>query len=161
MNKVFLIGRLTRDPELRYTSGNIPVTRFTLAVDRTYTSQSGERGADFINVVVWRKQAENVKNYLKQGSQIAVDGRIQTGSYDSQDGTKRYTTEVVADNVQFLDTKASRENNYQAPTQNVTPSDFSNEPTTIEQTVPTTNIESDPFADFGASIEVNDDELPF
>ena len=161
MNKVFLIGRLTRDPELRYTSGNVPVARFTVAVNRTFTNQAGEREADFINIVVWRKQAENVKNYLKQGSQVAIDGRIQTGSYDAQDGTKRYTTEVVADNVQFLDTKASRENSYQAPAQNVTPSDFSNEPTTAQQTVSTTNVESDPFADFGASIELNDDELPF
>ena len=87
MNKVFLIGRLTKDPELRYTSSNIPVARFTIAVNRTFANQSGEREADFINIVVWRKQAENVKNYIHQGSQVAIDGRIQTGSYDAQDGT--------------------------------------------------------------------------
>ena len=155
MNKVFLIGRLTRDPELRYTSSNVPVTRFTVAVNRTFANQSGEREADFINIVVWRKQAENVKNYLHQGSQVAIDGRIQTGSYDGQDGQKRYTTEVVADNVQFLDTKGSRET---APSASgVTPSDFSNE----VNAPATTNVENDPFADFGASIEINDDELPF
>ena len=155
MNKVFLIGRLTRDPELRYTSSNVPVTRFTVAVNRTFANQSGEREADFINIVVWRKQAENVKNYLHQGSQVAIDGRIQTGSYDGQDGQKRYTTEVVADNVQFLDTKGSRD--AVPSSNNVTPSDFSNDATTPS----TTNVESDPFADFGASIEINDDELPF
>lgn len=154
MNKVFLIGRLTRDPELRYTSSNVAVARFSIAVNRTFANQAGEREADFINIVVWRKQAENVKNYLRQGSQVAIDGRIQTGSYDGEDGKKRYTTEVVADNVQFLDTKASRENaNNDA---NVTPSDFSSQPSTS-----TTDIKSDPFADFGSSIEINDDELPF
>ena len=88
MNKVFLIGRLTRDPELRYTGSNIPVASFTVAVNRTFTNAQGEREADFIPVVVWRKQAENVKNYLNQGSQVAIDGRIQTRSYDDTDGKK-------------------------------------------------------------------------
>lgn len=154
MNKVFLIGRLTKDPELRYTNSNIPVSRFTVAVNRTFANQAGEREADFINIVVWRKQAENVKSYLKQGSQVAIDGRIQTGSYDGEDGKKRYTTEVVADNVQFLDTKSSREN--QNNDMNLSPSDFSAQP---EPT--STDVKNDPFADFGASIEINDDELPF
>ena len=108
MNKVFLIGRLVRDPELRYTSSNIPVATFSLAVNRNFTNQNGEREADFINIVVWRKQAENCKNYINQGSQVAIDGRLQTRSYDDQNGQKRYVTEVVADNVQFLDTKAAR-----------------------------------------------------
>ena len=100
MNKVFLIGRLTRDPELRYTGSNIPVATFSIAVNRNFTNQSGEREADFINIIVWRKQAENIKNYVKKGSQVAIDGRIQTRNYE-QDGVKRYVTEVVADNVQF------------------------------------------------------------
>lgn len=155
MNKVFLIGRLTRDPELRYTSTNLPVASFTVAVNRTFTNQSGEREADFINVVVWRKQAENIKNYLRQGSQIAIDGRLQTRSYDGEDGKKRYVTEVVADNVQFLDSKSSRSDNMEAGFNNVTPSSFSDE---VAQT---TDIKTDPFADFGSSIEINDDELPF
>ena len=102
MNKVFLIGRLTRDPELRYTGSNIPVATFSIAVNRNYSNQQGEREADFINIVVWRKQAENVKNYLTQGSQVAIDGSIQTRSYDDNNGQKRYVTEVVADNVEFL-----------------------------------------------------------
>lgn len=154
MNKVILIGRLTRDPELRYTGTNTAVATFSLAVNRPFTNQAGEREADFINIVVWRKQAENVKNYLGQGSQVAVEGRIQTRSYDGEDGKKRYVTEVVADNVQFLDTKASRENSQ--TNSNPTPYDF---PSTNE--TPTTNVEKDPFADFGSNIEINDDELPF
>ena len=109
MNKVFLIGRLVRDPELRYTGTNIPVATFSIAVNRNYANAAGEREADFINIVVWRKQAENVKNYVKQGSQVAIDGKIQTRTYDDQNGQKRYITEVVADNIQFLDTKAAAE----------------------------------------------------
>ena len=110
MNKVVLIGRLTRDPELRYTGSNIPVATFSLAVNRNFTNQQGEREADFINIVVWRKQAENVKNYLSQGSQVAIDGRIQTRTYDDQNGQRRYITEVVADNIEFLGSKNSSNN---------------------------------------------------
>ena len=155
MNKVFLIGRLTRDPELRYTSSNLPVATFSLAVNRNFTNQSGEREADFINIVVSRKQAENVKNYLTQGSQVAIDGRLQTRTYDGEDGKKRYITEVIADNVQFLDTKSSRDLSYDSSSSSVTPSSFS------QDMNPTTEVKNDPFADFGASIEINDDELPF
>lgn len=164
MNKVFLIGRLTRDPELRYTGSNIAVASFSLAVNRNFTNQSGEREADFINIVVWRKQAENVKNYLSQGSQVAIDGRLQTRSYDDQDGKKRYVTEVIADNVEFLGTKGSNNNaNQSAPVNNTsaepTPYDFG-EPTSPSNQK-TTDIDNNPFADFGSSIEISDDELPF
>lgn len=161
MNKVFLIGRLTRDPELRYTGSNVAVASFSLAVNRNFTNQAGERETDFINIVVWRKQAENVKNYLTQGSQVAIDGRIQTRSYDGEDGKKRYVTEVVADNVEFLGTKASN-NNQGMASQNVstptepTPYDFGKAPESTG-----TNVDSNPFADFGSSIEISDDELPF
>lgn len=103
MNKVVLIGRLTRDPELRYTSGGIAVTSFTLAVDRNFTNQQGEREADFIPITVWRGQAESCAKYLGKGRLVAVSGRIQTGSYEAADGQRRYTTEVVADDVRFLD----------------------------------------------------------
>lgn len=157
MNKVFLIGRLTRDPELRYTSSNLPVATFSLAVNRNFTGQSGERETDFINIVVWRKQAENVKNYLTQGSQVAIDGRIQTRSYDGEDGKKRYITEVVADNVEFLGSKGSGSSSNSSMTNSnndITPSDFSD-------SMPTTSVKNDPFSDFGSSIEINDDELPF
>ena len=162
MNKVFLIGRLTRDPVLRYTSNQVASATFSIAVNRTFANQNGEREADFINIVVWRKQAETAKQYLTKGSQVAIDGRIQTRNYDAQDGTKRYVTEVVADNIQFLDTKASRENNYSqsnaqpAFNDNATPYDFSSQPD-----MSGSNISADPFKDFGSNIEIGDDDLPF
>jgi len=154
MNKVFLIGRLTRDPELRYTESNMPICRFSIAVNRTFSNQNGEREADFINISVFGKQAENVKNYVKKGSQVAIDGRIQTSSYE-KDGVRRYSTDVVANNVQFLDSRNSGNNGgNDFGFDNVSPSDFSS-------SMPTTEVKNDPFADFGASIEINDDELPF
>lgn len=105
MNKVVLIGRLTKDPELKYTPGTgTAVATFTLAVDRR-TSKNGQKEADFINIVAWNKTAELVANYMKKGRQMGVSGRIQTRSYDAKDGTKRYITEVVADEIQFLDSK--------------------------------------------------------
>ncbi len=164
MNKVFLIGRLTRDPELRYTGSNIPVATFSLAVNRNFSNAAGEREADFINIVVWRKQAENVKNYLNQGSQVAIDGRIQTRSYDDQDGKKRYVTEVVADNVEFLGTKGSNQNQSNITPEmpqemGPTPYDFGEATPSSKPT--TTSTDNDPFADFGSKIEINDDELPF
>ena len=156
MNKVILIGRLTRDPELRYTSSNIPVATFSLAVDRTFTGQNGERETDFINIVVWRKQAENCKNYINQGSQVAVEGRIQTRNYEDQNGQKRYVTEVVADNVQFLDTKASREQRMNN-SNNVNPYNLGE--TTSPNT--TNDIPEDPFKDFGEEIKIEENDLPF
>ncbi len=102
MNKVVLIGRLTKDPELRFTPGaGTAVTKLTLAVDK-YNSKSGQKEADFVPVVVWRKQAESTANYMVKGSQMAISGRIQTRNYEAKDGTKRYVTEVVATEVQFL-----------------------------------------------------------
>ncbi|HIQ64417.1 MAG TPA: single-stranded DNA-binding protein [Candidatus Faecenecus gallistercoris] len=156
MNKVFLIGRLTRDPELRYTSSNIAVATFSIAVDRNFSNAAGEREADFINIVVWRKQAENVKNYMHKGSQVAIDGRIQTRSYDDTDGKKRYVTEVVADNVQFLDSKGSRDASAPTSAPEPTPYDFASQPEPK-----TTDVKNDPFADFGNNIEISDDDLPF
>ncbi len=120
MNIVMLIGRLTRDPELRYLSGTAnPMTRFTLAVDkqlsrekRTEMESQGKPTADFINIVVWGRQAETCNQYLQKGRQVAVSGRIQTGSYTAQDGTRRYTTDVVASQVQFLERMDSGSSNY-------------------------------------------------
>jgi len=104
LNKVILIGRLTRDPELRFTPANgIAVTNFTIAVDRPFTNQKGEREADFIRIVVWRKLAEICANNLSKGRLVAVDGRLQIRSYEAQDGQRRYMTEVVANEVKFLD----------------------------------------------------------
>ncbi len=102
MNKIFLIGRLTKDPELRYTPSGAAVCSFTLAVDRRFTNQSGEREADFINIVVWNKAAENCAKYLSKGRQAAVEGRLQIRSFDGNDGQRKWVTEVIADNVEFL-----------------------------------------------------------
>ncbi|NFS12828.1 single-stranded DNA-binding protein [Clostridium botulinum] len=102
MNKAVLIGRLTKDPELRFTPGaGTAVTTLTLAVDK-YNSKSGQKEADFVPVVVWGKQAESTANYMSKGSQMAISGRIQTRNYEAKDGTKKYVTEVVATEVQFL-----------------------------------------------------------
>lgn len=106
MNKAVLIGRLTRDPELRFTAGSgIAVTTFTLAVDRNFKNKEGQREADFIPIVVWNKLAEIIANNVTKGRLVAVSGRIQTRSYEGNDGQKRYVTEVVADDFQFLDKK--------------------------------------------------------
>ncbi len=103
MNHIVLIGRLTRDPELRYTPNGVAVANFDLAVDRPTTNQQGERETDFIRIVSWQKQAELVANYLKKGRLVAVEGRLQIRNYETQDGQKRKAAEVVANRVQFLD----------------------------------------------------------
>ena len=102
-NRIILIGRLTRDPELRYVPSGAPVASFTLAVDRPFQNQQGNRETDFIDVVAWRKTAEQVSQYLTKGRMVAVEGRLQIRSYETQDGQKRKVAEVVADGVRFLD----------------------------------------------------------
>ncbi|MBR2348998.1 MAG: single-stranded DNA-binding protein [Clostridia bacterium] len=105
MNKVILIGNLTKDPEQQYTPSNICVCRFTVAVNRSYSSASGDKQTDFLPVVCWRSQAENCARHLKKGSKVGVSGSIQTRTYDDRDGVRRYVTEIVADEVQFLSTR--------------------------------------------------------
>lgn len=147
INRVVLVGRLTKDPELRYTPSGVAMARFTLAVNRTFTNQQGEKEADFINCLVWRKQAENTANFLKKGSLAGVEGRIQTGSYEGQDGKRVYTTDVVADSVQFLEPR-----NGQASQNNGN----------TEQTQQNyTRVDEDPFKDSDGPIDVQDDDLPF
>lgn len=151
LNRVVLIGRLTRDPELRYTSSGTAVATFTLAVNRNYANQQGEREADFINIVTWRQLAELCANYLKKGRLAAVEGRIQTRSYENQEGKKVYVTEVVAENVQFLDSNRENRNEfgaspYEAPAAFGAPNDRRNNT-------------PDPFA--GETIDISDDDLPF
>ncbi|OZS79459.1 single-stranded DNA-binding protein [Tetzosporium hominis] len=168
INRVVLVGRLTKDPELRYTPNGVAVCRFTLAVNRTFSNQSGEREADFINVLVWRKQAENSANFLKKGSLAGIEGRIQTGSYEGQDGKRVYTTEVVADSVQFLEPRNSRSD---SGNETSTPSDGQQKPQNQQNSYSRrddgkhrpendTRIDDDPFAGNGP-IEVTDDDLPF
>lgn len=109
INKVVLVGRLTKDPELRYTPSGIANARFTVAVNRPFSNQQGEKEADFINCVAWRKQAENLCNYMKKGNLVGVEGRIQTGSFEGQDGKRVYTTDVVIDQIAFLESKNNRQ----------------------------------------------------
>ena len=165
MNKVILIGRLTKDPELRYTGSNRAVTQITVAVNRTFTNQNGEREADFINVVVWDKQAENVAKYLTKGRLVAIDGRIQTRNYDNNEGKKVYVTEVVALSVQFLESKGTgtstnTSNNYNAnPFDNMVdaPNNYApvDAPAKPSETV---DVSKDPFESFGQSIDLSDDD---
>ncbi|HDG6056138.1 single-stranded DNA-binding protein [Staphylococcus aureus] len=114
LNRVVLVGRLTKDPEFRTTPNGVSVATFTLAVNRTFTNAQGEREADFINCVTFRKQADNVNNYLSKGSLAGVDGRLQSRSYENQEGRRVFVTEVVCDSVQFLEPK----NNNQQPNNN-------------------------------------------
>src|SRR5690606_8571163 len=169
INRVVLVGRLTKDPELKYTQSGLAVTRFTLAVNRPFTNQRGERDADFINVVTWRKQAENVANFLRKGSLAGVDGRIETSSFDGRDGKRVFMTEVVADSVQFLEPRGAGGDR----SQQGSPS-YGNQP---QQSQPSfnnnnyqgqspnqnnyTRTDDDPFSPGGGPIEVSDDDLPF
>ena len=109
INKSILVGRITKDPEIKMTQTNIPVCNFTLAVNRQFTDTSGERQADFISCVAWRKTAELMGSYVKKGALLGIEGRIQTRQYDAEDGTTRYVTEVVCDSVQFLESKSDRD----------------------------------------------------
>ncbi len=150
MNRVMLIGRLTAKPELRYTNANVPFARFTIAVNRQFNNQDGNREADFINIIAWRKQAEVICNYFDKGNQIAIEGRIQTGSYDDKDGNKRYTTDVVLDQFHFIESRAQRENG--TSNNNVTPYDYQESNNSVY-------LDSDPFADFGDSVSIDDNFL--
>lgn len=163
INRVVLVGRLTKDPDLRYTPSGVAVARFTLAVNRTFSNQQGEREADFINCVVWRKPAENVANFLKKGSLAGVEGRIQTGSFEGQDGKRVYTTDVVADSVQFLEPRGAsgdrpQGQSYGAPSQNQYSSYQQNQSPNQQNY---TNVGNDPFANSSGPIEISEDDLPF
>ena len=157
MNRVMLVGRLTTKPELRYTGSNLPYSRFSVAVNRTFSNAQGQREADFINIVVWRKQAENVCNFLNKGSLVSIEGRLQTGSYDDKDGNKRYTMDVVADSVQFLESRAQSQSRAQSMSGNdsePSPYDYQN-----NDYANNVSVENDPFADFGDSVSIDDNFL--
>jgi single-strand DNA-binding protein len=155
MNRAIIIGRLTKDPEMRTTGSGIATTSFTVAVSRNYTSQNGERETDFLNCVAWRKQAENIAKFCSKGSQVAVEGRIQTRSYDAQDGTKRYVTEIIADNVTFLGSKGGAGNSNPSNSYNENNSSNSN------KDIQTTDLNEDPYANMGEEVALSDDDLPF
>lgn len=155
INNLTLVGRLTKDPDLKYTGNGTAVATFTLAVNRNFTNQSGEREADFINCVIWRKSAETLANYAKKGVLIGVTGRIQTRSYDNQQGQKVYVTEVIADNFQLLESKKADSS------QNTQGSGVSNSQTNnyTRNQQNSNNATSDPFGN--SSIDISDDDLPF
>ncbi|AZF90490.1 single-stranded DNA-binding protein [Streptococcus phage CHPC663] len=150
INNVVLVGRMTKDAELKHTENNIAVASFSLAVNRNFKDANGEREADFINCVIWRQQAENLANWAKKGALIGITGRIQTRSYENQQGQRVYVTEVVAENFQMLESRAAREggnanNSYS------------------QQQVPNNSRESSPFGPFGGrnTMDISDDMLPF
>lgn len=147
MNRSIIVGRLTRDPELKYTGTGKAVGNFTVAVNRPFTNQQGERDADFINCVAWGKQAENLANYMKKGSQIGVDGRLQSRTYENQQGQTVFITEVVADSVQFLETK--KDNQPQ------------NAVDTYNQQWQGSQQTKDPFKNNIEPIDIQDEDLPF
>ena len=167
MNKVILVGRLVKDPELRRTNTDIPVVQFALAVNRTFTGNSGERQADFINCVVWRNQAENLAKYMRKGSQIGVEGRLQVRNYEDAGGVKRYVTEVICDQIHFLESKGSRDNgfndinSYDIPSQPSRSNDpFANLAGGYQDNRNSIDVE-DPFANLKTSSGISDDDLPF
>ena len=140
MNRVELVGRLTAKPELRYTNSNIAYTRFSIAINRVVANAQGEKETDFINIVAWGKQAENVANYLDKGRLVAVEGSIQTGSYTDKDGNKRTSFDVRADRVQFLESSNKNAQN-------------------TENTVQNSDEEYDPYAEYGESVTIDDNFL--
>ncbi len=156
MNRTILVGRITKDLELRTTSNGIPTTAFTVAVNRTFSNQSGEREADFINIIAWRKQAENVVKFCTKGSLVGVDGRLQSRSYTDKDGKKVYVTEVVADSITFLGSKNDKGG--QSYGDNMP--DYNDVQTgRIENNG--SDVSEDPFKDFGSEVSLSDDDLPF
>ncbi|MEJ7508541.1 single-strand DNA-binding protein [Staphylococcus simulans] len=158
INRVVLVGRLARDPEFRTTQNGISITTFTLAVNRNFTNSNGEREADFINVVTFKKQAENVSNYLFKGNLAGVDGRLQSRSYENDEGRKIFVTEVLADSVQFLEPKKSQKTQqdsyYNA---NNTKQQYGQNKTNQKQSVNDDN----PFANGNGPVDIEDDDLPF
>lgn len=188
INNVVLVGRLTKDPDLRYTSSGSAVATFTLAVNRNFTNQNGTREADFINCVIWRKPAETMANYARKGTLLGVTGRIQTRSYENQQGQRVYVTEIVCENFQMLESRSvseqrqgqeranpmsntnngSMNDNYQssANTQFSGQNNFnqsSSQSNTNNNDMPNfdRDANADPFSNLGSTIDISDDDLPF
>lgn len=163
LNRAILTGRLTRDPELRYTTSGTAVVQATIAVDRQFKNQQGEREADFINLVIWRKAAENFANFTHKGSLVGIDGRIQTRTYENKQGQRVYVTEINVDNFSLLEPRQENNqqpnNNYssQAPNNNAT----SNSPRQNQNAQSNYGNQNNNFGNDGQSIDLADDELPF
>ncbi|MBW4838825.1 MAG: single-stranded DNA-binding protein [Paenibacillaceae bacterium] len=161
LNRVILIGRLTRDPELRYTPAGVAVTQFTLAVDRPFTSQGGEREADFIPVVTWRQLAETCANYLRKGRLTAVEGRIQVRNYENNEGKRVYVTEVIADNVRFLESNREGGAGGGGGAREEAPFGGGGGGNSNRGGNFSRGNQDDPFSDDGKPIDISDDDLPF
>lgn len=151
INNVTLVGRLTKDPDLRYTQSGTAVGQFTLAVNRNFTNQQGDREADFINCVIWRKAAESFANYARKGTLIGLTGRIQTRNYDNQQGQRVYVTEIVVENFQLLESKEVNEQRRSSKPEQAT---FDKQAT--DKPAPL-----DPFSKDVSPIDISDDDLPF
>lgn len=151
INNVTLVGRLTKGPDLRYTQSGTAVGQFTLAVNRNFTNQQGDREADFINCVIWRKAAESFANYARKGTLIGLTGRIQTRNYDNQQGQRVYVTEIVVENFQLLESKEVNEQRRSSKPDQAT---FDKQAT--EKPDPL-----DPFSKDVSPIDISDDDLPF
>ena len=155
MNKVILIGRLVKDPELRRTNTDIPVVQFTLAVNRNFAGKGQERQADFISCVAWRNLAENLARFMKKGSQIAVEGQLQVRNFEDAGGVRRYVTEVICDNIHFLESKNSRSNDSFSGYSDINQYD-------IPEAKQKENVsEEDPFKDIQSAFGESNDDLPF
>ncbi|UTH13316.1 single-stranded DNA-binding protein [Macrococcus equipercicus] len=163
INRVVLVGRLTKDPEYRVTPSGVAVATFTLAVNRNFTNAQGERQADFLNCIIFRKQAENVNAYLSKGNLAGVDGRLQSRSYDNQEGRKVYVTEVVCDSVQFLEPKGSREKQVEDIYNEYTGGEAQG--TNTAASAASSNLApgagNNPFANHTGPIDISDDDMPF
>lgn len=169
INRVVLVGRLTKDPELRYTTNGVAVVSFNLAVNRSFTNSQGEREADFISCVIWRKGAENFANFTHKGSLVGVDGRIQTSSYDNQQGQRIFRTDVILENFSLLEPKnqngSTSSNNFSNQNSqsnyNQNANNFNNQSNTNNQYRNSNQKSKDPFQNNNGGIEISDDDLPF
>lgn len=160
INNVTLVGRLTKEPDLRYTSNGTAAASFTLAVNRSFKNANGDREADFINCVIWRKPAETLANYARKGTLLGVTGRIQTRNYENQQGQRVYVTEVVVENFQLLESNNS--NSSQNTRDTGVSNNQTNNYTRNNQNASQMNLGVNPMNEFGATtIDINDDDLPF
>lgn len=145
MNRVNLLGRITKDIELKETESNIKYTRFSIAVNRNYKNEDGEYDTDFFNIIAWRKTAELISEYFSKGSRIAISGKLQQNKYTDKDGAERTSVEIVAEDIDFIDKKGEKEENNVEETQEKEEDPMSDEV----------------FSEFGESIEINDEEIAF
>lgn len=159
INRVVLVGRLVKDPELSYTPSGVAKTRFTLAVNRPFSNQQGEKEADFIQIEAWRKTAENVANFTKKGNLVGVEGAIRTGSYEGQDGKRVFFTNVNAESVQFLETRNNGDGGNAPQPNNSVQQQPSYQQQNQQQNYQ--RMDEDPFANSKGPMEVSEDDLPF